>query len=677
MRTLQELEARIKAEVETVIQKALSSQNDFLNLDAAFMAKECCFEVVLGLSDILADLWLIQPMLEVAIPENNLRFDSLSRRLIQKCLFEDTKPLVLIRILKQLKQAYLQLLHTNRGMQNRDELILIINSFFDKLEWVVYSKTLNGQPDVSAQKLKTKLKQLQREKNLYQTVFERDPSPILIVDKDQRLLNFNLEASVAFRNLSFAQPIYQEVNESLAGLRQLSIVLDEFIKGNTTEARDKVHLQTYLDDRDYEAQLKKMFDYRDELQGVIVLLNDLTERQKVETSLEEAKKKAEEADRLKTTFLANMSHEIRTPMNAIVGFAELLINSQPKQDEQKEYLEQIHKSSKDLLRIIEDIIDISKLESKQLKIKRRPVKPYEIFQDLYQVYQTTLLESRSNDVDLLLEVAEADREILLLTDPDRLKQVMINLLNNAAKFTSRGSIEFGYKLVDKGMMFFYVKDTGEGIPEDMKDKIFERFVQANDNYSPKFGGTGLGLAISKNIISLMGGKIWLSSELGVGSNFSFQLPLLKPAVKDLPKNEPVQQTQKRRYPNFTGKKILVAEDEETNFFFLKEMLKKTKVKIAWAQNGLDAINYAESEEDIDLILMDIKMPQVNGIEATKYISGIKPELPIVAQTAFAMENDIKTCKEAGCCGFLSKPIKSEELYGLLTDILVKDKVKVR
>lgn len=352
-------------------------------------------------------------------------------------------------------------------------------------------------------------------------------------------------------------------------------------------------------------------------------------------------------------------------MNAIVGFAELLSMSNPSKEEREEYLNLIKKSSNDLLTIIEDVIDIAKIESQQLKIVHKNLKLYDLFSDLKRIYDEILYKHDKTNIKLTLRIPEAEKNLIIHTDPKRLKQVLSNLIGNAIKFTEEGHIEFGYKLAENKIVYFYVKDTGIGIPKEMQTKIFNRFIQVEESFDKNINGTGLGLAISKNIINLMGGNIWVSSKPAKGSNFYFYLPYLK-AIQHTVLKSPVDliRNENLDLSNYT---ILVAEDEEANFFFLKESLKKTGINIIRATNGLEAINLAENTNNIDLILMDIKMPEVNGIEASRYISHIKPNLPIVAQTAFAMDNDKKTCLDAGCFDYISKPIKRDKLI----DIIIK------
>lgn len=254
---------------------------------------------------------------------------------------------------------------------------------------------------------------------------------------------------------------------------------------------------------------------------------------------------------------------------------------------------------------------------------------------------------------------------MLVADPQRLKQVFYNLLSNAQKFTSKGHIEFGFKSVDENHVYFYVKDTGIGIPDDKQNLIFDRFTQIEDCYTKEFGGTGLGLTITKNIITLMGGNIWVESESGNGTTFHFILPKAFGKGKVTEKSN-LRLSDIKEKLSLEKHHILIAEDEEINYYYLYEVLRKNGAKVIWAKNGLEAINIVESNPKIDMVLMDIKMPEVNGLEAIRYIKLIRPELPIIAQTAYVMDNDREICLKAGCVDFITKPIKANQLLEMIT-----------
>ncbi len=391
-------------------------------------------------------------------------------------------------------------------------------------------------------------------------------------------------------------------------------------------------------------------------------------RKQVENELMKAKLVAEESDRLKSAFLANMSHEVRTPLNGILGLAQLLLKSDIEQDMRTDYVKMIVESGSSLLTLIEDIMDVSKIEAKQMKIKYKPFHLNALIDQLYSVFLAHPLYLQKNaggqnNIELRFDKSEED--ICLISDPDRLQQVFVNLIGNALKFTQHGFVQFGYKL-RKQQILFYVKDTGIGIPKDKTEKIFERFTQVDNTLARKFGGSGLGLAISKGLINLLNGNIWCESDLGKGSTFYFTVPYHPTTMlanNDVPK---VKSTVEYNWEDYT---ILIVEDDNINFKVIEAMLRNTKVKLIHADNGLKAIDKVRTNSEIDLVLMDVHLPELSGLEATKIIQGINPALPIIAQTANAMSDDKDKCIEAGCVDYISKPIDMSDLFTKISKYL--------
>jgi signal transduction histidine kinase len=389
---------------------------------------------------------------------------------------------------------------------------------------------------------------------------------------------------------------------------------------------------------------------------------------KTERRLIEAKRKAEESDRLKSTFLANMSHEIRTPMNSIIGFANLLGNDDLSQEEKEEYINYIRNSSRTLLNLIDDIIDIAKIEAGQLSMNPDAVPIRSTFKELQALFQKELLNRGKGNLELKLNLPDREKEEYVFADDSRLRQVLSNIINNAIKFTSKGFIEIGYYQIPNAReIMFFVRDTGIGIPEDKLEVIFNRFEQVKDERIEKNEGTGLGLSISKRIIELLGGEIAVESVVGEGSYFYFTLKLVPNELETELANQEANRTKaiSSAELNLKDKTILIAEDEIFNFQFLKEFLRPTMADVIWAKSGFEAIEKVKEYKDIDLILMDIKMPELDGYEATKRIKKINPDIPIFAQTAYAMAGDKKTNKNAGFNEYLTKPIKTSELLKLL------------
>ncbi|MDF1550954.1 MAG: response regulator, partial [Bacteroidales bacterium] len=393
---------------------------------------------------------------------------------------------------------------------------------------------------------------------------------------------------------------------------------------------------------------------------------DISERIRFEQILKEAKLKAEESDKLKSAFLANMSHEIRTPMNAILGFANLLKRNQLKTEVKKEYIDHILQSGEGLLKLINDIVDISKIESNQLNIENGPVHLNEMLDQLYNRYEELLLLKNRVDIKLIIEKALPDPNFMVFADAFRLQQVLSNLINNSIKFTYDGTIQFGYKIANSELKFF-VEDEGVGVPFEKKDIIFKRFGKLDDPEKMNKSGTGLGLSISKSLVNLMGGKIWLDSGLAGCTRFCFTIPL---KISNLDESK----IQKNKYPikndelNLKNKTILITEDEVLNYKLLETLLQKTGANVMWAKNGIEAVEIVNANQ-VDLIFMDIKMPQMNGYEATKAIKNIDKNIPIIAQTAFAFSNERKYILQSGCDMYLTKPINHNEIFEVLNKYL--------
>lgn len=384
--------------------------------------------------------------------------------------------------------------------------------------------------------------------------------------------------------------------------------------------------------------------------GLVIVMENITEAKKFEQDLIKAKNKAEESDLLKSAFLANMSHEIRTPMNAILGFSDLLAADDYTNEEKSDFVEMIRSSGKMLLNLINDIIDISKIEAGELKIQHTTFRIDSLLEELFQTFRQQLDQNGKSGVRLILSGRDEAKNLEITTDKMRLMQIFTNLLSNATKFTQSGQIEFGMiKTGDK--LQFFVKDSGIGIPETKLDVIFERFRQADDSHTRVFGGTGLGLAITRNLTQLLGGAIWVESVEGKGSVFYFTLPAPETSTQSM-----------RPYPDMSSKTILVAEDVETNFTLLNGMLKHTKTKVYHATNGLIAVHMA-NELKPDLIFMDIQMPEKDGIQAMKEIKSVFPRVPVIAISAFALSEEGQKFIQMGFDSYLSKPLSLEKVIG--------------
>ena len=380
---------------------------------------------------------------------------------------------------------------------------------------------------------------------------------------------------------------------------------------------------------------------------------DITNMQNIEQELVQARIKAEQSDRLKTAFLANMSHEIRTPLNAIVGFSRLMTMADNAADE-KLYSDIINQNSEILLQLINDILDLAKIEAGTLEYVRYPMDLGELCRNVYEMHKDRV----QTGVVLILD--NKDTSLIINEDQNRIMQVVTNLITNAIKFTFKGEIRFGFEVREE-YIDFYVKDTGMGISEEKIKMIFERFVKLNTFVQ----GTGLGLAICRVIVEKLGGEITAESKLNEGSTFRFTIPYK--AGKKIPESGKVTKCPES---GSTGPRkvlqrrtVLVAEDVDSNFLLLKTLLGK-RCNLLWAKNGEDAVNQFK-EHQPDLILMDIKMPHMDGLEATRLIRSYSKEVPIVALTAFAFESDKDRAIEAGCDDFLTKPVSQNALEKVL------------
>ncbi|BEI56468.1 MULTISPECIES: hybrid sensor histidine kinase/response regulator [Butyricimonas] len=378
------------------------------------------------------------------------------------------------------------------------------------------------------------------------------------------------------------------------------------------------------------------FDERGKVTKVLGFIADIQKRRDDEQALIEAKQRAEESDRLKSAFLANVSHEIRTPLNAIVGFSEVIAHTEGE-CEREEYLDIVKANSNLLLHLINDILDLSRIESGKMEFIDENIQMDELCEELRQMHQMRI----KNDVKVIFERPAVS--LTIVSDSHRLRQLYSNLISNAIKYTEKGSITLGYKL--KGnMMEGYVRDTGSGIPVEKLNNVFGRFEKLDLLKQ----GFGLGLSICKSILDKMGGKIWVESELGVGSCFYFSIPYNGTLPVAGEQNKPL---------------ILVAEDMDCNYELVKAILEE-RYSVLRANDGIDVVTKYESHKP-DLILMDVRMPGLDGLSAAGIIRELNPTIPIIATTAFAFETDREMALAAGCNEYMSKPLEAEKLKTMI------------
>ncbi len=381
-------------------------------------------------------------------------------------------------------------------------------------------------------------------------------------------------------------------------------------------------------------------------------IRDITAEKKVEKELLKAKNKAERANRFKAVFLTNLSHELRTPMNAILGFSELLKAEQSSNELVNDYLSIIRNKGNYLLSLVDDVIELSRFETGDITIRKTKFRINSFMDELFQEFVKRREEKDKVHIELHLDMPVEYKDISIFTDSGRLHQVLASILSNALKFTEKGRVDFGFFMSAKNYKF-YVSDTGIGLSKDDQRHIFNRFEEIEDTALTRLGGTGLSLTIAKKIIEQLGGKIKVRSELNKGSWFQISIPIEAPVKK---KTDMINETGRIHDLNWKDKVILIAEDEELNFRFLEAVLQRTHAKVLRANNGMEAVDLCKTINHIDMILMDIKMPVMSGNDATIEIKKLRPELPVIAQTAFSIQEEIAKCKNAGCDDFLTKPI---------------------
>jgi len=416
-------------------------------------------------------------------------------------------------------------------------------------------------------------------------------------------------------------------------------------------------VQSYSNDRAFNESDVKMLEFVSDQISLSI------HRKKSEENLLAALKKAKESDRLKIAFLNAMSHELRTPLNAVIGFSEL-IDEDANMTDILDFSKTINKSGNHLLGIIEDIFDISLIESGELKIHKEKFNIAGFFQNLRKTLEKKQKDENKQSIEIRFKPCENYKDIVIYSDSQRLMQLLTHLLQNALKFTHEGFIEYGFSkeiINNESMMKFFIKDTGVGISKEKQEFIFEIFRQADDSDTRKYDGVGVGLSIAKRITEFLGGRMWLESKEEEGSIFYFTIPYSENSHAEMVNSL----TKNKKDIDFSKKTILIVEDVKSNFQYLDVLLKRFNVKILWVLDGSKAIEACSDNPDIDIVFMDIKMPGINGYEATKEIKKFRPSLPIIAQTAYALYGDDKKAEYAGCDDYITKPFKRKTIEDII------------
>jgi PAS domain S-box-containing protein len=401
--------------------------------------------------------------------------------------------------------------------------------------------------------------------------------------------------------------------------------------------------------------------------GALTISRDITSLKKVHEELVKANVEAEASNRLKSSFLANISHEIRTPLNSVVGFANLLLANDLTNDVKEEYIEHINHNSEKLLQIIGDIIDLSRLESSQIEITYEEASVNSIVNEIVEDARKIIKRNEKSIIINVLNLLEENGD-LIFTDRIWLKRVLNHLMDNAVKFTLEGSVSLSYAKENENLVF-RIKDTGIGINKENLDHIFEEFRQEIDGHHRPFEGLGVGLTLAKEVIERMGGKIFVQSEKGVGSEFSFSIPY-RPAGGSTRLRSKIAASEPQNFQlNWSNKTCLLVDDNKDVLLYLNRTLADTGIKTLSARSGIEAIEIVKSIPGIDVVLLDMQMPEMNGIEATKEIRNIRKDIPIIAQTAFIFEDDKDIILEAGCDACLIKPIRKDHLLTVMSSFL--------
>jgi PAS domain S-box-containing protein len=411
------------------------------------------------------------------------------------------------------------------------------------------------------------------------------------------------------------------------------------------------------------AVISPILNPRGEVTNFVSVMEDITESKKMLEQLLEAKEKAEESNRLKTAFLANISHEIRTPMNGIMGFAEILKDPGLSRKNRLKFYDVIENSGKRMLDTVNDLIDISKIETGHVNLHLSETNVSDQLENLYHFF---LPEIRKKGLELGLKNGITDKFLIVNTDRAKLNSILTNLIKNAAKFTDRGQIEFGCSKKENSLEFF-VTDTGIGVPKNKQAAIFNRFEQAGIEDLRAFQGVGLGLSLSKSYVEMLGGNIWVESEEGQGSTFRFTIPL-DGISRAKPGKRKTKVHKNRGIPQLNGKRILIAEDDVFSLEMLVYQLKKTGATLFIARDGREALEEFQKHQ-VDLVLLDIQMPEMNGYEVLNELQPLGTEIPFIAQTAYAMPEDIRSFQQAGFAGYLTKPVSQAKLFGMLDKYL--------
>jgi len=501
--------------------------------------------------------------------------------------------------------------------------------------------------------LQEKIAELEAVNTNLQTIFDNTSDGIVIHNRFGKILSVNNRAAEMFnigKTLENDTQIVDFYTKDIH-LSELLSIWEEVLQGKKFSI--EIEIRQFETKKRLFVHISHNKAYWFGKEVIVAVLTDFTQRKKYEDELIKAKAKAEESDKLKTEFLRNISHEIRTPMNGIIGFANLLKRTDIGDKERTNFLGFILRSTYRLMKIIDDILEISKLGTKQVDVKETEVNLLELFIELYTLF---IDKAKEKNINLTYKNELNNKKCIVFSDKPKLQRIVGNLLENALRFTQKGSVEYGC-LLKNDKIEIYVKDTGIGIAQEQQQIIFERFSQADKGLTRRIGGLGLGLSIARENAFLLGGDIYLKSEKGQGATFFVTLPY-KPVISQ----EEIDAMKEIDVPKKECYTILIVEDEEENSFYLETLFKikfKMPYEIIVVENGKQAIDICKQNKSIDMILLDLKMPIIDGFEAAERIKEMRPELPIIVQSAYASKENKAHAAIVGCNDFIAKPISLE------------------
>ncbi|NLJ07930.1 MAG: response regulator [Sphingobacteriales bacterium] len=505
-------------------------------------------------------------------------------------------------------------------------------------------------------------KELNLTNKLYFNLLSLFPAPVVVTGKDFRIKLCNEKTIQLFKKTSdeltneyfkdiFPEEVRETINHELKWLKFEK-------KGRNFEIQwvEQNGSKVY-----FEISSAVLKNEQGDIEEVIFSLFNQTALKLQYEALNEALKKAEESDQLKTSFLMSMSHELRTPLNVIIGLSSVC-NKETSTEEMLEYAEIIKNSGLQLSGIIDDLFDVSLIESGNLRIENRKINIRDIFSDIGGIIRAEMQLMKKEHIRL--SIPETAEDVEIFSDPIRVKQVLINLLKNALKFTEEGSVEAGYYLQNEKECVFYIKDSGIGIEKESQDKIFQKFWQAQETAGKSNRGAGLGLYISYHLAKLLNGNLWIESEKGIGSTFYFSVPLYK-----INNDKKLMTDLSESTNGLKGKKILLAEDEDFNFMLVRHLLKKHECEVVRATNGKEALDIFNKDSGFDAIIMDLRMPVMGGYEAIKEIRKTNTSIPIIALTAMVISGSREEVLDCGADEFIEKPFNPEILVERLKELI--------